>query len=81
MTRTTNARLAGITFLFYIAAGIASMTLKGRAHADVLSLVTALTALVLGVTFYSQYDGRRTRQRETHEPRGPQHTRTGAETE
>ncbi len=81
MTRATNVRLAGVTFLFYIAAGIACMTLKGRAHADVLSLVTALTALVLAVTFYAQYDCRRARQRETQEPRGPQHTRTGAETE
>ena len=31
MTRTTNARLAGFTFLFYIAAGIASLVLFGRA--------------------------------------------------
>jgi len=31
MTRTTNARVAGIAFLFYIAAGIASMVLFGRA--------------------------------------------------
>jgi hypothetical protein len=31
MTRTTNARIAGFTFLFYIAAGISSMALFGRA--------------------------------------------------
>ena len=31
MTRTTNARIAGFTFLFYIAAGISSMILFGRA--------------------------------------------------
>jgi hypothetical protein len=31
MTRTTNARLAGFAFLIYIAAGIASMILFGRA--------------------------------------------------
>ena len=31
MTRTTNARFAGFTFLFYIAAGVASMILFGRA--------------------------------------------------
>lgn len=31
MTRTTNARIAGFTFLFYIAAGITSMALVGRA--------------------------------------------------
>jgi hypothetical protein len=33
MTRTTNARLAGLTFLAYIATGIASMVLFGRAAA------------------------------------------------
>lgn len=31
MSRTTNARIAGFTFLFYIAAGVASMVLFGRA--------------------------------------------------
>ncbi len=31
MTGTTNARLAGFTFLFYIAAGISSLVLEGRA--------------------------------------------------
>jgi len=31
MTRTTNARLAGLTFLIYIAAGLASMAIFGRA--------------------------------------------------
>lgn len=31
MTRTTNARVAGFTFLFYIAAGIASVVLFSRA--------------------------------------------------
>ena len=31
MTRTTNARIAGLTFLFYIAAGISSVVLLGRA--------------------------------------------------
>ena len=30
MTRTTNARIAGFTFLFYIAAGITSLVLFGR---------------------------------------------------
>ena len=54
MTRTTNARIAGFTFLFYIAAGIASLVLDGRAHAtDVLSLLTSFSALVLGVTLYA----------------------------
>ncbi|HSL24483.1 MAG TPA: DUF4386 domain-containing protein [Vicinamibacterales bacterium] len=31
MTRTTNARIAGFTFLFYIAVGITSMVLNARA--------------------------------------------------
>lgn len=31
MTRTTNARIAGVTFLLYIAAGLASMAVFGRA--------------------------------------------------
>jgi Domain of unknown function (DUF4386) len=31
MTRTTNARIAGFTFLIYIASGVASMVLSGRA--------------------------------------------------
>jgi hypothetical protein len=35
MTRKTNARVAGITFLAYIAFGIASMVLSGRATAGV----------------------------------------------
>ena len=33
MTRTTNARIAGFTFLIYIAIGITSMVLSGRATA------------------------------------------------
>ena len=54
MTRTTNARLAGVAFLFYIGAGIASLVLAGRPHAtDVLSLFTSFSALVLGVTLYA----------------------------
>ena len=54
MTRTTNARIAGVTFLVYIAAGVATLSLTGRTHAtDVLSLVTSLSALVLGVTLYA----------------------------
>ena len=33
MTRKTNSRIAGFTFLFYIAVGITSMVLSGRATA------------------------------------------------
>ncbi len=48
------ARVAGFTFLFYIAAGIASLVLAGNAPATaVLSLVTSFSALVLGVTLYA----------------------------
>jgi hypothetical protein len=54
MTRTTNARVAGFTFLFYIVAGISQLTLSGRAHStEVLSLFTSFSALVLGVTLYA----------------------------
>jgi hypothetical protein len=54
MTRTTNARIAGVTFLFYIAAGITSMALSGQKGAtDVLGVLTSLSALVLGVTLYA----------------------------
>lgn len=54
MTRPTNARLAGFTFLFYIAAGIGSLVLAREPHvANVLSLLTDFCALVLGVTLYA----------------------------
>lgn len=54
MTRTTNARLAGITFLFYIVAGITSLSLAGHENArNVLGILTSLSALVLGVTLYA----------------------------
>ena len=54
MTRTTNARIAGVTLLVYIAAGLASLALAGRPHApDVLALFTSFSALVLGVMLYA----------------------------
>lgn len=54
MTRTTNARIAGITFIVYIAAGISSLAMNGRLQAtETLSLLTSLSALVLGVTLYA----------------------------
>jgi hypothetical protein len=54
MTRVTNARVAGVTFLLYIAAGMASMALAGNAPATaVLSVVTSFSALLLGVTLYA----------------------------
>jgi hypothetical protein len=54
MTRTTNSRLAGITFLVYIVAGVATMGFRGRPHLTVLlTLVTSFCALVLAVTLYA----------------------------
>lgn len=54
MTTSTNARVAGCTFLLYIAAGISGLALANRAHVtDVLTLVTSFCALVLGVTLYA----------------------------
>ena len=54
MTYRTNARVAGFTFLLYIVAGISSMGLSGRHHAtDLLTLLTSLCALTLGVTLYA----------------------------
>jgi hypothetical protein len=54
MTLRTNARIAGVTYFFYLAAGIASLVLAGRPQAtDVLSVLTSFSALVLGVTLYA----------------------------
>jgi hypothetical protein len=54
MTRRSNARLAGCTFLIYIAVGIATLALAGNAPViAVLSLVNSFSALVLGVTLYA----------------------------
>ena len=48
------SRVAGITFLFYIIAGITSMALGSQAQAaDLLSLLRSFSALVLGVTLYA----------------------------
>ena len=54
MTYRTNARIAGVAYFVYFAAGIGSLVLSGRAHAtDVLSVMTSFSALVLGVTLYA----------------------------
>lgn len=48
------ARIAGFTFLFYIAAGITSMALGKEAQvSDLLALLQSFSALVLGVTLYA----------------------------
>ena len=47
------AKVAGITFLFYIIAGISSMALPDQSQVtDVLSLLLNFSALILGVTLY-----------------------------
>jgi hypothetical protein len=54
MTRTTNARVAGVTFLIYIAAGMSSMAAGGNVRATaLLALATSFSALVLGVTLWA----------------------------
>jgi hypothetical protein len=54
MTRTTNARIAGATFLIYITAGMSSMALAGNVRATaLLTLATSFSALVLGVTLWA----------------------------
>src|SRR3954469_7844108 len=74
MTRRTNARIAGVTYLFYIAVAFPDMLIFGRAtrgngitaqlatmaqHAGdlrlsaVLSLLSGLCAIVLGVTLHA----------------------------
>ena len=51
MSIKTNARLAGVAYLLYIVAGIASMAFKPAA--GTLGLITSLCALVLAVTLYA----------------------------
>lgn len=48
------ARVAGFTFLLYIAAGITSLAVGSQASVtDLLSLLMSLSAVVLGVTLYA----------------------------
>lgn len=52
-TSMTYARIAGFTFLFYIAAGITSLSLGKEANVtELLYLLQNLSAIVLGVTLY-----------------------------
>jgi len=49
-----TARIAGFTLLFYIAVGLSGMAFKqGNPGSAVIAILTSLSALVLGVTFYS----------------------------
>jgi len=60
MTRATNARIAGFTFLLYIAAGVTVLAVGGAAGAGgaaklarvVSALLCQFAALVLAVTLY-----------------------------
>jgi len=53
-SQMTTARIAGFTFLFYIAAGITSMQLSSESPmTDLLLLLQSFSALVLGVTLYA----------------------------
>lgn len=53
-SRLVYARVAGFAFLLYIAAGITSMALPDQMQVtDLLSLLMAFSALVLGVTLYA----------------------------
>ncbi len=54
MTRTSNARIAGVTTFVYLAAGIAEMALARPANtAGVPALLASFSALIMGVTFYA----------------------------
>lgn len=53
-SRLIYSRVAGFTFLFYIAAGLTSMALSDQSPmTGVLSVLMSLSALVLGVTLYA----------------------------
>ena len=53
-SRLIYARVAGLAFLLYIAAGLTSMALPDRAPTtDLLSLLMSFSALVLGVMLYT----------------------------
>lgn len=50
----TYARVAGFTFLFYIASGISSLALGSQSQAtELLALLQSFSALTLGVTLYA----------------------------
>ena len=54
MTITTNARIAGVTYFVYLAAGMSMMAVTGQANAtSVAAVFTSFSALVLGVTLYA----------------------------
>lgn len=53
MTLSTTAKIAGVTLLIYIAAGMSGMAAAGNPGAvALLAVVQSFCALLLGVTFY-----------------------------
>jgi hypothetical protein len=50
MTRKTNSRIAGVAFLFYIAAGILSMVISGRASGGGTGIAARLASMSQHVT-------------------------------
>ena len=53
MTLATNARIAGITSLVYLAAGLTALGAGRSPLANTMELFTSLSAVVLGVTLYA----------------------------
>jgi hypothetical protein len=54
MTRTTNARLAGCLFLFYIVIGLTSLALFNRATGGAVGTAAQLAALAQHATLVHQ---------------------------
>jgi hypothetical protein len=52
MTRNTNARLAGFTFLLYIALAFPPLFMANKRAADVLILLSSVNAVVLAIALY-----------------------------
>jgi hypothetical protein len=55
MTRTTNARIAGIAYLFYLVVGIGSMATRSSAPnlTELFTVLMSFCALTLGVTLWA----------------------------
>jgi hypothetical protein len=53
MTIRTNARVAGVTYFVYIAAGIGALAAGRGGVSSALALFESMSALVLGVTLYA----------------------------
>jgi hypothetical protein len=54
MTLRANSRLAGVAYIFYLVAGIATMAVRDLPHAvNLLNIITSFCALILGVTLYA----------------------------